>query len=339
MSPLNQSSTKCTICGQRLGTSWYVSDLGDAFCVSHRNPSFCQGCRRPMPLAATETMCTDCTPTLFSHESQIDRSRQDVLTWLSGHIGPNRLNEVPVTLENSSSFSQNQTGVTNWTFDGRQFDVNIRILRNVTPNIFEHTLAHEYGHVLLVAEPDSLSFRGAFPDHRHVEEEGFCEVVKYLWLQECGTGHRDLDQRDMRNNPDPVYGDGFRLVWKEYEKIGSITGLRAHMLGITGPLPKRNIFSILRPKQTPTPVAPPVSDTGGPQTVPPPLPMEGGSHRPTREFTPRSRQQPQSPASSGDTPRPMVTVKFTRRDSNTGQETVDGTTDRPMRTIKRPPRT
>lgn len=295
-----------------------------------------------MPLGATGTMCANCTPTLFAHESQIDGSRQSVLTWLSGHIGPNRLNEVPVTLENSSSFIQKQTGVTNWTYDGRQLDVGIRILRNVTPNIFEHTLAHEYGHVLLVAEPDSLSFRGEFPDHRHVEEEGFCEVVKYLWLQECGTGHRDLDQRDMRNNPDPVYGDGFRLVWKEYEKIGSIVGLRAHMLGITGPAPKKNIFGILKPKQQPTPTAPPAKDPDIAQTVPTPpnpsVPMEGGSHRPTREFTPRNRQQPQSPAASTDTPRPVVTVNFTRRDSSNGQEPVDNAVDRPMRTIKRPPK-
>lgn len=341
MSPITRF-TKCTICQRPVGHSWFVSDLGDVFCTSHANPSFCQGCRRPLTLGANGEMCAACLPTLFGHESQIGGSQQNVLTWLTGHIGPNQLHRVPVALENKSNFVQNQTGVTNWTYDGQHFDVGIRILRNVTPNIFEHTLAHEYGHVLLVAEPESLLFRGAFPDHRHVEEEGFCEVVKYLWLGECGTGHRQFDQRDMRNNPDPVYGDGFRMMWKVYERVGSIPALREHILAISAGTPKKKVLDFLRPRQ-PTPPPPgPIVDVPDPDIISPmpvaPGPVEGGSHRPTRDIT--LRRHPRGPAATEptDRPRPMVTVNFTKKDSGGDQEVPVPSTDRPMRTIKPPPK-
>jgi len=334
------SAAKCTICQRSIGNSWYVSDIGDVFCASHTNPTFCHGCRRPLSLGETGDTCKACIPTLFTDESQIAGSQHSVLTWLTRHIGPNGLHNVPVELEDRHNFIESQTGVTNWQYDGRNFDVGIQILRNVTPNTFEHTLAHEYGHVLLVVEPDTMMFRGGLPDHRHVEEEGFCEVVKYLWLQECGTGHREFDQRDMRDNPDPVYGDGFRLVWKEYEKLGSITALRAHMLGISTAPPKKRVLDFLRPKPSPelTPDTT-MPEVSVPEVVPvAPVPSEGGSHRPTRDITFKNRHQPTPPVEPIEAPRPMVTVNFTKRTSTTDEPPVPVTSDRPMRTIKRPQR-
>ena len=333
MSAVFTSSSKCTICRSPVGNSWYISEVGDVFCTSHKNPSFCQGCRHPLPLGATGDICAGCIPSLFTHESQLPTSRSEVLRWLTGHIGPNGLHHVPVVLEERNNFVAMQTGVTNWVFDGQNFDVGIRILRNVTPNIFEHTLAHEYGHVLLVVDPVSMSFQGGFPDHRHVEEEGFCEVVKYLWLEEKGTGHREFDQRDVRNNPDPVYGAGFRMVWKEYEKLGSIVALRAHMLGISATTTKKRTFEF--PWQKKNPDAP-VIDNPVPQEDLPPIqtaPSEGGSHRPTRVITLKNRQQPAPATPIAANPRPMVTVNFTRRDATADTPTTPD--ERPTRTITR----
>ena len=244
MSSVDKGSSRCTICQHPVGNSWYISEVGDIFCASHKNPSFCQGCRRPLPLGASGDMCVACIPTLVSQESQTSTIQMDVLKWLTEHIGPNGLHRVPVAFDEPSNFVVNQKGVTSWSFDGQNFDVGIRILRNVTPNTFQHTLAHEYGHVLLLVDPVSMAFRGGFPSQRHIEEEGFCEVVRYLWLQECGEQHREFDQRDLRNNPDPVYGDGFRLVWKEYEKLGSIVALRAHTLGISAKTLKKRKFDL-----------------------------------------------------------------------------------------------
>lgn len=342
-------ATSCTICRQPVGNSWFVSDIGDVFCTSHTNPRFCQGCRRTLPQQTSGDFCGTCHATLYSHVSQTTGSQRDVLGWLNGHIGHNGLHNVPVALEEPHNFAPQQTGVTNWVYDGQNFDVGIRILRNVTPNTFEGTLAHEYGHVMLVVDPDSMRFRGGFPDHRHVEEEGFCEVMKYLWLQERGTGNRQQDQLAIRNNPDPVYGDGFRMIWKEYERLGSIPALRAHMLGLSVTAPKKRKLDFLRPRvsDSPTPAtAPPEVPADSPGVLhlptsaasPFPVPSEGGSHRPTRDITLKNRHRPPADSGPNDSPRPTVTVNFTRRDASPDAPGSTGTVDRPMRTIKRPKR-
>ena len=336
MSSVNKGSSRCTICQHPVGNSWFISEVGDIFCASHKNPSFCQGCRRPLPLGASGDMCVACIPTLVTHESQTSTIQTDVLKWLTEHIGPNGLHRVPVTFDEPYNFVVNQKGVTSWSFDGQNFDVAIRILRKVTPNTFQHTLAHEYGHVLLLVDPVSMAFRGGFPSQRHIEEEGFCEVVRYLWLQECGEQHREFDQRDLRNNPDPVYGDGFRLVWKEYEKLGSIVALRAHMLGISAATTKKRTFEF--PWQKKSPDEPVVDHPTPLENIPPiqtaPAPSEGGSHRPTRVITLKNRQEPTVTAPTADVPRPMVTVNFTRRDATAGMPTTPD--ERPTRTFTRP---
>jgi len=309
--------SECGICGKDVGDSYFVSDVGDVFCATHTDPRFCAGCRRVLPSVHQGVMCPGCLPGLLVHESQTERSRRNVLAWLTGHIGPNQFSTVPVTLADSHQFGTNQLGQTNWAFNGQRLDLGVQVLRNLTPNMFEHTLAHEYGHVLLVADPLTMRFMNGVPPERHVEEEGFCEVLKYLWLGECGTGHRALDQKNMRENPDPVYGDGFRMMWKRYEVVGSVMDLRAEMLGLVALSSRprrprlRNLLTRVKKEwSTPSGDASP-----GPHLVSPPAaPLEGGSHRPEREVHLRHRHR--HSADSADTheaqPRPMTTVNFTR---------------------------
>jgi hypothetical protein len=92
---------------------------------------------------------------------------------------------VPVVMDSGANFLDQQGGVTNWTYDGHTLNLQIGILQYSQAHVFEPILAHEYGHVLLIADPNNLSFTGGIGQHRLQEEEGFCEVLRYLWVTQA----------------------------------------------------------------------------------------------------------------------------------------------------------
>jgi hypothetical protein len=123
---------------------------------------------------------------------------------------------------NANSPSGN-LGHTLLTQTGDQAWAEITLAAHQHPSMLSSTLAHEYGHVLLTLNPRDLSFHGNFARDPYVEE-GSCEVIRALWLEHSATVDATYLRKLMNANLTPVYGDGFRMMWKEYEKIGSLQG-------------------------------------------------------------------------------------------------------------------
>jgi hypothetical protein len=237
-----------------------------------------------------------------------------VSTWLEKHLGPHALLNVPVKLNNGANFSPNQSGLTNWRHDGRHLEVEVEMLQLCQAHIFEPTLAHEYGHVMLIADPYDLSFTGGIGQARLQEEEGFCEVLRYLWVSDNGAGDTSLELKAIKDNADTLYGDGFRLMWPRYKAAGSILNLRAEMLGISrGPSPKLTGWPFGKKKQ---PVVPPsVTPQVQPQSTPPqypPIPdvVEGGSHRPMLDLGLDKTTQKTSPVTPSAQEENRPTIDF-----------------------------
>jgi hypothetical protein len=71
----------------------------------------------------------------------------------------------------------------------------------------EHTaaiLAHELCHVFMMEKN--------FPQLESCVEEGICELAEYLWLSQQRTPFSKYRMWVTENNPDPIYGDGFRAA-------------------------------------------------------------------------------------------------------------------------------
>jgi hypothetical protein len=291
-----------------------------------------------------ETMpCRTCLVKGFKNTADATASIHKVLNWIETGIGPNSLMNVPVVMDSGANFLDQQGGVTNWTYDGHTLNLQIGILQYSQAHVFEPILAHEYGHVLLIADPNNLSFTGGIGQHRLQEEEGFCEVLRYLWVTQASSGVRDLELRSISENTDPVYGDGFRLMWPRYQAAGSIMNLRNQLLGLApAPAPattpgwpfgkkKKKVpaTSVAPPSQPlPPPVAPPVIPALAPGQV-----LEGGSHRPTLVL---DFLQPPPPASTRPAPVPAVlptrpTIDMTPTQPQTPPPTQpkDSNSDRP----------
>lgn len=279
--------SNCVICGKAIRGVFFTTEQNERFCGDHTDPARCRYCLHLLKRGDSEP-CSSCLKYGFGDIQQAQGSIARVLTWLENHTGVHQFQRVPVNLTDGVHFGPNQSGLTNWRFDGYRLDVDVEMLRHSQANTFEPTLAHEYGHVLLVANPNDLSFTGGMGQARLQEEEGFCEVLRYLWISETGGSNKHLELQAIKDNRDSLYGDGFRMMWPEFKSAGSIMNLRADLLGIPRPNATKNSGSWIFGKKK-TPKAPPTPDAvqppspPAPPSIPTPQPgtvIEGGSHRP-----------------------------------------------------------
>lgn len=281
------TSNSCVVCGRQFRGVYFTTEQNERFCDAHVNPPRCRYCLHLLHSGEAEP-CPRCLARGFSDITKAQPSIARVAMWMQNHVGAHRLLDVPVKLTDGSYFGPNQAGLTNWRHDGTNLDIEIEMLKHAQPNTFEPTLAHEYGHVILIADPADLSFTGGIGQSRLQEEEGFCEVLRYLWVSETGKGNRDLELKAISDNSDSLYGDGFRLMWPQYKAAGSIMNLRADMLGIPrGTSPKKSGWPFGGRNQpqppAPAPIVPPtqpVPVAPGTNATPVPVVVEGGSHRP-----------------------------------------------------------
>lgn len=110
--------------------------------------------------------------------------------------------------------------------------IRILVLAGLPELVFGRVVGHELGHAWLAQF-------GARPLDPAVEE-GVCELIAYAWLKRASTPFADALRDQIRRNPDPCYGGGFRTVH---------TATRQHTL-------KTVITSLAASGQLPDPYSP-----------------------------------------------------------------------------------
>jgi hypothetical protein len=81
----------------------------------------------------------------------------------------------------------------------------VAILRGLPSIVFEGTLAHELGHVWLIAQ----AVQGWPPS----DEEGFCQLLAYrYYYSQVSTDDSRYQARQIERSADAIYGEGFRRV-------------------------------------------------------------------------------------------------------------------------------
>jgi hypothetical protein len=80
----------------------------------------------------------------------------------------------------------------------------VAVLQGLPPALFEGVTVHELGHVWLVVH----GVRGLPP----WAEEGFCELLSYRYYQDLHTEEGRYYSASKEQNPDPIYGEGFRRL-------------------------------------------------------------------------------------------------------------------------------
>jgi len=257
---------RCNACAKSIDGLYYTNPFfGENACLDciKVRESICRWCSRFKPVTEVfgEKTCDTCKSTMIATESDIKHLMKMTLPIIERHIGPNSYHLLPVRFGElvPSSYAPNPTGN---AFMG-SVDPHIRIQQGMPLGIAIGTLAHEYGHMILNHDYQTLGIRPGFGSREPVIEEGFCEVMCAVALLSQSSDDARWMSFLMPGNPSPVYGDGFRMMWPRAIKLGSVAALLEELTGerhdFRGPVPNE----VLDDFEEPVDIAPLVDASSG----------------------------------------------------------------------------
>lgn len=240
---MNSLLPKCSVCQKVLIGTFAVDYWKNKYCLEHlRDAKYhkCYSCGRLICNNLTQggvryydnrTVCNICRQTAVDDTGTMQkiahRVREKMIAWGL----PLRDLVYPIKLANEYDITQGKTypvkppcGITKSATRmraGKIIDktvVEIMILYGLPKEIVAAILAHELCHVFFVEKK--------FPELEPAVEEGLCELSEYLWLSDRDTPMAKFRQWSTENNPDPIYGDGFRAARKAMGKADIVTLLK-----------------------------------------------------------------------------------------------------------------
>lgn len=235
---------RCSICQKPMSGKYLVNEWDDQFCAIHEYQfEKCSSCGRLVSPALTNggvrypdgrATCNICRKTAVDDLNVAWPAFNKVRRTLA-NFGIDIVKEqIPIHLVDkntimklSTSYDREHTfGVTHKTIitqmgiqKGQQVN-SISILHGLPWEHFTAVAAHEIGHAWLCLAGISIFMPRI--------EEGFCELISYLWLERLGTPTALVQMKRMEENKDMTYGDGFRMAFKSYQKY-SLDAIKTHL--------------------------------------------------------------------------------------------------------------
>ncbi len=236
---------RCAVCGEYI-ESQYIRDFwGDTYCVRHQTEySVCYVCQRPVCRRLTgggvryndgRVLCRPCRDQAVDDPAQAQQILHQVQERMAHYGLDTRAVNVPLAMVALSKLVQDkddpaqarlrgQTQTQIQTQNGQEVERHIEVvytLGGLPPEYLESVLAHELGHVWLF-----MQYVEGLPQDL---EEGLCNLFAYLLHQEKSSPEARHCIHLLEENPDPLYGEGFRRVRAIYERRGLPALLRGVM--------------------------------------------------------------------------------------------------------------
>lgn len=221
---------ECVICHKTISGSHLIDKWGKAICQSHypSEVTFCASCEQ-FTLKNVRTpdgryFCNKCQSSLISSNASIDFAKDKVIQLLNRQgFYDLRQEDIQIIISTANEIAQYRNQPTNLLVKGLTLSSKIwpsgtskhiiYILTHQSRIEFAGTLAHEMLHAWLVQNDIYMD---------NMRTEGFCNLGSWLMLQ---TIHHPLArhlEKQLFENPDPIYGDGFRMMYKAFQKRGII---------------------------------------------------------------------------------------------------------------------
>jgi hypothetical protein len=225
----------CSICNQLIEGSYIENRWGERYHAHHQGEVMtCSFCDRLIDAPAkgnghifhgTRFICRICSKDAIDDEQDADRRREEISAGLAavGIVISNidlRLQLVdPAGLEDATDRRGNKTlglfrGGRRTFASGGPDDLTgtISIATGLPPAVFTGTTAHELMHVWL--------FVHEVEDRDEAWVEGSCNFAAWLTLGRTLSDEFSWCQDALMEDPNPVYGDGFRRVKKLVDERG-----------------------------------------------------------------------------------------------------------------------
>ena len=243
---------RCSYCNEPLMGGYRVNHWGEQYCEKHqREYPACDFCGRLIPPARQEhgserlnsTRCPVCRSRAIETTEQARAAFARVKRWISSE--GLSYNNLPLSLRLCSRDYLAQHGLrdgngqthmlgitlsTMHSLNGRETHTSVdgvAVLQGLPVPLFDGVVAHELGHVWLLAH----GIKGL----PLWAEEGFCELLAYRYYTQLNTLESRYHSEGIERNPDPVYGEGFRRVQAIAGRVGFANLLKT--LQTSGRLP------------------------------------------------------------------------------------------------------
>ncbi len=226
---------KCDVC-QNIINGEYVIDLwGNKSHKKHEGlePAFCDCCSRVLSDATSKgfrkhddgrKICGICkiTEIISFHQTVpskmkvIDELKAVGLNFIPPFITISLADKITINKMLGASITNNTHGYTKTVHkseNGRlvKREHSISMLFGLPKLQFEAVLAHEFLHVWLHEKNLDM------PDE---QTEGFCNLGAALIYKNDGSEFSKILLKGLENDPDKVYGDGYRVMNKKLEALG-----------------------------------------------------------------------------------------------------------------------
>ena len=219
----------CVVCGQVCGGEYETSLRGEVTCSRHDAVQRCVLCRRPRTardgpgwrsFTSAASRCPSCVAEAVTDQDDVNRYAPLVRRQMT-ELGIRLRVQVRVMLVDpawlvfsSGSGGMLMSGITHRRVrsNGVVETTSVQIASGLTPTHFGATLAHEVGHCWLTERcPSALDQK---------LEEGVCELFAGAWLRRRPSRFAAALRQGMERNPDPVYGEGYRMVRAAVRELG-----------------------------------------------------------------------------------------------------------------------
>lgn len=230
---------KCLICNSTITGQYYQDYWGNKVCQSHidnHEVTFCISCGSFVRIGDVtgdgRTLCESCMASVISDAEQVDKLKKYVLRKFMDIgvffndkfldsvsidiVSPQKMSEIrkqPINFQNKGlthTCSLNTLGGKLFGFKDK-FKHHIYILSYLPKIEFAATLAHEVLHIWQIENGIQLP---------PLKCEGLCNMGSYIIYENMTAQKASYYKKTLMESPDPIYGDGFRLVYGIAEQYG-----------------------------------------------------------------------------------------------------------------------
>ena len=226
---------KCFYCNKTIDGRYVEDRYGNVSCASHIDNGeveVCGECLRLVPVQGNRLLdgrvvCHDCMKIAVTPSRPYDWIEKQVWArlqnWGFGDLDMSRITIWTATSKEMAMYRKKDVDVFNEGFCRlwpETMKVDLFVESHLTKIHFAGVLAHELLH--------AWNFQNLILDIPNQWSEGMCNVASYLTYKSIVFPLARIYEENMMKDPDPIYGDGFRMVLDYYERYGW-DGIRQHI--------------------------------------------------------------------------------------------------------------
>jgi hypothetical protein len=203
----------CPVCGRTMTVRRGVALTGEQFCDRHLDQEPCALCAMPADAPGLAiSLCRRCAATSIRTSADVRRELPTVKHQLAA-LGIRTVTPVKVQLA-SAELLQRIVGnhALGATISRGTSVVDLFVLQDLPLLKFGATVAHEVMHTYMT--------QNGFGDVPPLVAEGLCQLLAFAWIIRQDGMLAQAERRQIAENPDPIYGDGFRQAYEAVRRVG-----------------------------------------------------------------------------------------------------------------------